>query len=141
MSRVKADFEFYIDRIVYWTEHRLGLTDWRKYYEFETESPDADADIYWLSDSRVVTFGLNKTKCPIFDKQPKEAELKAIDKSAFHEAVHLLLADLFDLARQTNEKLADKYSEAIIARLENGVFEELIEWETSKRGDIYKAKK
>ncbi len=104
----------FLDFQKYFTEYqkRFGLTGYKVY--FKHEPIDAFADITFDIPSMVVTVRLNSKT------SNKDKLLRTAKESAKHEALHLLVSKIEDLAyaRFINEKQIWEATEEVVFKLE-----------------------
>jgi len=108
MKTTKKDFEEFkaeFNRMV----ELLGLKSWNVFFKCTKLNDGVAANIDYDTDSRCAEVSLNTIKYVV--------DLK---RSAKHEAFHLLLADLYESARDrfVDEKTLNKNEEAVIVALE-----------------------
>jgi len=118
-------YELFKKEAEYWLE-KFGLTDWNVNFSHEDlNRPDRWSQVSYNWIGREVTISLNTQ---IDDKEiPKERTKleKEIRKSAFHEIMHLVLADLEICARsrEFNVDTLETILHACIHRLEKVLFD------------------
>ena len=113
MKTSKANYKEFRGYVDYW-QRELGLFDWNIHFEHRDED-DAYAKTFMSYKGRVATIVLN---VDWFDRQVDSRGLK---KTALHECLHLVTADLMCEAasRYTQEFDVEKAEEAIVVRLTN----------------------
>jgi hypothetical protein len=98
------------------------MLEWR--VEFLHEKLDGlFASITWDLNGKCATFVFN------LELDKKDHEQLNIEKTAFHEVVHLLIGPLYTLARRrfVEEDRIEEISEDIVRTLENTIFQKLKE--------------
>lgn len=119
MKTSKKDFEYFKKRCEHWIEF-WGVKDWEVCFFFEYFEEGGRAKCKHNPHAGVASIFLNTYA---YDKQTK----KDLDRSAFHEVMHIVLSDFFHLAceRGTTEQMLDKVEERFIVRCENCVYKRL----------------
>ena len=79
----KNQFEYYCKRIKYWMR-KFGTTDWTVY--FGQEEMECAARLRYDYDARGATF--------LLPFEVEDSSRSALDESALHEVIHLVLAPL-----------------------------------------------
>lgn len=121
MKLTKHHFGLFKNHCENWKEF-FGLSDWRIGYRFED---NAEKDCYGTcarnTQGRIACIYLR----PTWDNIDKEDITEQLNRTAFHEIAHVLLADmeLIATARYIDSYEFPKAEEACIRRLENCVFE------------------
>lgn len=117
----RSDFNHFRKRFKHW-HHILGLDSWSVYYSFDSKHSGRDvrAVVHWNTDDHICTVCLN----PDAEEWPDDegARLTALGRTAFHEAFHLVLADLDGLAKRRfclREEDIDKEQEKILRTVES----------------------
>ena len=107
MRTTKEDYRQFQDEVKRLVQV-FGLTDWTLSFERD-ELSDANANVEYNILGRSATFTLGKHIAP------------AVEQIAFHETIHLLLADVSSLASSRFISIAqvDVAEEAAVIRLEN----------------------
>jgi hypothetical protein len=111
----KKHFEAFRAECEYWL-NALGLKDYRVYYEF-AEVPNGLAGCQRDVEGRVCTITLNP-----FQENCSKAQVD-VRRSAKHEVIHLLLAELAHLngKRLVTEGQWDAAEHAVVRRLEKAL--------------------
>lgn len=112
-----ADLAYFQTRVYAWAR-KIGLTDWSILVETGVKNTGVDAaSIHYKDRNRIATIGLAEE----YAARPSRAQL---DRHAFHEVAHLLLADLAMLAdrKDGTTETVDQAEHVIIRRLESLLF-------------------
>ena len=106
-------------RCEYWLRFFGIEKEWVVYYSGQKLDRYAET-AYWI-DSKVATITLNTSEA-LSDE--------ALDRVAFHEVAHLVLADVMALAKDRNydKETADKEEHKLINRLEHVLLGKMKEW-------------
>lgn len=118
MRTTKAHFTLYKREVAHWIS-RLGLTDFHVDFRHKAQSEESvRATVTYGLTGRTVTFWLS----PVWEVDvPTSAQIK---RTALHEVLHLLLADLTGLihAREyDSDGRATPLEHAVLRRLENAI--------------------
>lgn len=117
----KADFKTFISRVSYWAS-KLGVTNY-EFYFVHRDLTDTDYDgsvatvqMNYLSKSAIFTLNAQWTE---------SCNSKSLDRTAYHEVLHLLLYHLTYLAScryGVTRNSLDEAEHSIIRSLENAQF-------------------
>lgn len=111
-------FEYFQERFRYWCDY-LGVKGWSIYFEHKSYD-NAYATMLINYSGRAATVGLN-TEWP----EPRLLNQQTLDRSALHEALHLLIAPVEDLAclRYITESSLDIAVEELVNSLTSALIE------------------
>lgn len=108
----EKEINYFRDTVTHW-QAMLGQTDWELHTALEDSEDDFRAQVRFNSQNRHATIILNLSqRSPHCDK----TELNLM---AFHEVMHLVLCDLYNLVPENKRKQADRYEHRVVRILEN----------------------
>lgn len=116
MKVTKRQFEIFEREIKKWI-NLFGLNDWEIYIEQDDLEEDVEATCQWDKDNRLCYMKFAKA----WDNDSVKLTPKEIRATAFHEVLHLLFADIHDMAhgRYVVASDIDAAIHAIIKNLQN----------------------
>lgn len=112
-----SHYDYFVRCFKGWSEY-IGITDWMVEYSFRDDDDDYRAATFiYCTENRLAGVVLSNS----WDVDPTDY---ALSKTAFHEALELLFADLTILAgkREYNEGTYDKERHRVIRMLERSLF-------------------
>ena len=113
----KKDFKLYKKSVLYWL-NRFGITEWE--IDFKHHQIDSVARTTYNCTSKLACFQLTK------ESQFDYCEQSNIGKLAFHEVIHLLLADFGNAIQETkifDSDLAISQEHAVVMRMIKAFYE------------------
>ena len=114
MKTTKKDYEYFQKRCLYWKE-RLGIQDWLLYFKHEKLNGTL-AECFYNTRSRKATISLTISLTTSVNKINRG---DWIEESAFHEMMHLLMADLTWMANMFDRNEVEEREHQIIHKLNN----------------------
>lgn len=136
-ERNEHDYEYFQERVKRWRDY-FGLFDWAIITRFEDIGPNRAAEVDRHPDGRFAAISLNTRNVV---QLPDENDYR-LCKSAFHEIVHIILADLAEAAIEgVGWKRAEPMEEAAVRRLETVVHDDILRyWRLQKENQELAAK-
>lgn len=123
--RSKKDYEYFRKRVNRWQDF-FGVTNWEIVTRFEDIGPHKSAEVERFSQGRFAAIILNTRN--LLGPTTKNDLRCAMCKSAFHEIMHLILADLHDAAVQgIGEDRTERIEENTVRIFEQVVHPALLE--------------
>jgi hypothetical protein len=116
MKTTKKDFELYCDECEKWIGI-FGLNDWKIEYEHGIKEEGNAAQVRFNAGSRLAIFSL----CLDWDVS-YEKSTERIERCAFHEVCHLLVADFERYVAPINEIDWDRELHRFCRKMENVVW-------------------
>lgn len=111
MKKQKIDyFKQFSERCLYW-QKIFGLNGWDFYFHHSNMDSDIDAKVRCNHTAKQVNIKMNKNYKPDFDE---------LNKTAFEEVCHVLLADLVDRASAcSNQNIVTEAGHTVVFHLWN----------------------
>ena len=108
----KTELDYFRKRVRYW-QQRLGLCHFRVWVDAASLPDENGAQVH---------FGESAAKITI--NSDRKATRKHMDKSAFHECMHLCIGDLEMLAKDrfVSEQEIDREVERVVVRIESAFY-------------------
>lgn len=123
-NRKRKHYKYFRRRVSKWRDY-FGLFGWSILVRFEDIGPNRSAEIERYITGRHAAITLNKRGL-IGNKNKREYELC---KSAFHEIVHVILADLVDAAETgIGRERVEPMEERVVRILEQTVHGDLLRY-------------
>lgn len=136
-KRNEQDYEYFQERVKRWRDY-FGLFDWAIVTRFDDIGPNHAAEVERHPSGRFAAVSLNTRNVV---QLPDENEYR-LCKSAFHEVMHIILAELAEAAIEgVGWKRAEPMEEAAVRRLETTVHDDILSmWRLQKENEELAAK-
>lgn len=135
-KRRKKDYDYFNKRVNRWRDY-FGMFDWSIITRFEDIGPNRAAEIERNTAGRFSSIILNNRGIVQADG---ENEYR-LCKTAFHEIMHLILAELAEAAKDgVGWMRAEPMEEAAVRRFENVVHDDILRmWELQRENEELRA--